>query len=538
MNIIRSFVVAAAAFFIVFGSAQSQNIGAVPNHAVPVGKGPGQSLGSVGPCNNGIAIVGQGASTDPHCGSVDLTAGVTGSLPVANGGTGAATATNARTNLGLVIGTNVEAWDADLDCVAALASTGLIKRTGSGTCSAGTAALSDLATGTQDTVVGYWGSTTASALAINNCSNALTYSTATHTFGCNASAGTGTVTSISAGGNVVTDTGSAITSSGTLYGQQLIPGGRLTVTSATPVMQSAANNQTTIYYAPFAHGWVPIYNGTVMRNYSFTSSATDAVGLSVALGSNWTANTNYDWFVGLNSSVVTLCSGPAWSSGTSRGAGAGTTELQLYNGLYTNKNSMTCRSGNATTFTCAVNQCTYVGTTLTDASNAGQISWTPGSAAAGGGAARLSIWNAANRMPVRAQVSDSTASWTYSSGTPRAANNSAGNRVAFVTGAATDAIIVHETCYITSPSASGSYLGCGTALDATNTLDHSSFFNNNIAVGTYLFKQQTPAMYPPQLGSHFVQMMEQGDTAHTFTINGGTDLFGAPATFIELSLPM
>lgn len=51
----------------------------------------------------------------------------------------------ARTNLGLVIGTNVEAWDADLDCLAALSSTGVIKRSGAGTCSAGTIALSDIA---------------------------------------------------------------------------------------------------------------------------------------------------------------------------------------------------------------------------------------------------------------------------------------------------------------------------------------------------------------------------------------------------------
>lgn len=69
----------------------------------------------------------------------------TSPLSIAKGGTGGATASAARTALGLAIGTNVEAWDADLDCLAVLSSTGVIKRTGSGTCSAGTIALTDIA---------------------------------------------------------------------------------------------------------------------------------------------------------------------------------------------------------------------------------------------------------------------------------------------------------------------------------------------------------------------------------------------------------
>jgi hypothetical protein len=227
--------VASAAFFI--ASAQAQNAGTVTNHAFVLGKGAGTTGYTSLLCTSAQLAVGQSAA-DPICrtltGDVTITAaGVTaiGASKVINSQLAAmaanttkcnatagsanptdCTASTMRTNMGVVIGTNVQAWDTDLDCLAALSSTGVISRTGTGTCSAGALALSGLATGTQDTIVGYFGSTTASAVAMNNCTGALTYSTTTHTFGCNAAAGTGTVTSVTCGTGL---TGGTFTTTGT-----------------------------------------------------------------------------------------------------------------------------------------------------------------------------------------------------------------------------------------------------------------------------------------------------------------------------------
>lgn len=65
-------------------------------------------------------------------------------IPITQGGTNSTTAAGARTNLGLAIGTNVQAWDTDLDGLSGLSTTGFVKRTGAGTFTAGNLVASDI----------------------------------------------------------------------------------------------------------------------------------------------------------------------------------------------------------------------------------------------------------------------------------------------------------------------------------------------------------------------------------------------------------
>lgn len=79
--------------------------------------------------------------------------------------------------------------------------------------------LANIASISADFLIGnFTGSTAApGSAAIVNCANALTYSTSTHSFGCNATAGTGTVTSVSMTvPSFLSVAGSPVTTSGTL----------------------------------------------------------------------------------------------------------------------------------------------------------------------------------------------------------------------------------------------------------------------------------------------------------------------------------
>jgi hypothetical protein len=150
--------------------------------------------------------------------------------------------------------------------------------------------LVNLATGSLDQVVGYFGATTGNAISINNCSNALTYSTSTHTFGCNSTAGTGTVTSVATAGLA---TGGTITSTGTVTVTAASKSDQQAGTSATLAVTPSQQQQ----HDSAVKAWAFItYSGstpTVAAGYNIASATRPSIGLTNVSFTTAFASTSY-----------------------------------------------------------------------------------------------------------------------------------------------------------------------------------------------------------------------------------------------------
>lgn len=238
----------------------------------------------------------------------------------------------------------------------------------------------------------------------------------------------------------------------------LPPQGRLTLSSGVPVMTTTVSAATTVYYTPYLGRMVPIYDGTnvVPTVFNEVSQATTDTTKSPAAV---TTNSNYDVFCWVDSGTNRCTRGPAWSSNTSRGTGAGTTELVRVNGLLLNANAITNGPG--------AQRGTYVGTIRTNGSS--QVDFTYGGAASGGSAGSLGVWNAYNRVLINTSVIDSGASYSYSSATPRQARGSAGNQISFISGLQEDAL----TAQVSGNSVTASVINAsalyGIGFDTTTT---------------------------------------------------------------------
>lgn len=282
------------------------------------------------------------------------------------------------------------------------------------------------------------------------------------------------------------------------------PQGRLTLTTGTPVLTSTVSGATTIYYTPYRGQHVPLYDGTRWSMHDVGGELSQATTDTTKSPAACTTDSNYDLFVWVDSGTYRCTRGPAWSSSTARGTGAGTTELEYVNGVLVNKIAITNGP--------AAQRGTYAGTIRTNASS--QVDYIVGGTSAGGTAAVIGVWNAYNRVVVPCGVSDSTSSWTYNSTTIRNMNNSAGNRVSMVRGLDEDGVIAVMNVTF-SGGASGDYVP-GIGIDgAVLTAAGYGSFGSLTAPGSVSYAGL------PGLGWHYLQATEkQVTTASSAQIFG------------------
>jgi hypothetical protein len=170
--------------------------------------------------------------------------------------------------------------------------------------------------------------------------------------------------------------------------------GRLTLTTATPVTTADVSGATTLYFTPYKGNKIAVYDGSKWDVFSFTE-------LSLSL-SGYTASKPYDIWVYDNSGTLTLDS-TIWTDGTNRA-----TALAYQDGVYV-------KSGDATR--------RYLGTIYIN-STGGQTEDTD--------IARF-VWNYYNRIPRRFYKLDNT-DHGYTTGSWRAWNNDATNKVEWIVG--------------------------------------------------------------------------------------------------------
>lgn len=326
--------------------------------------------------------------------------------------------------------------------------------------------------------------------------------------------GDGTFAAIPGGGdllaaNNLSDLSNVVTARTNLGLMPSSPGGRLTFASVTPVMTSSVTGAASTYYAPHEHQYCPIYDGTnfVMSNLGgeLSQTATDTTKSPAAVA----ADANYDLFVWNDGGTFRCTRGPAWSSGTSRGTGAGTTELTRVQGIPVNANAITNGP--------AANRGTYVGTVRSNA--ASTFTYVPAGSGAGGSAAHITVWNMYNRVAVFANVTDATAGYTYTTSTWRSANNSSANRINFVCGLVQDVLHVSYTFRIDTVATAGSYGAFGVGYDSTTGSTTQYMVIAAPSASAFQIAIPIVANVVPTLGFHFLQGVEVGDGSHANTFN-------------------
>jgi len=257
-------------------------------------------------------------------------------------------------------------------------------------------------------------------------------------------------------------------------------GGRLTLETGVPVSTSDQTAATTLYYTPYIHDMISLFDGTRWIPYTFTER-------SVAIPT--TTSTPSDVFLYDNSGTLTL-STTDWTNDTTRA-----TALTTQNGRYVKSGATGYR---------------YLGTIRTTAVE-GECEDSR--------QYRL-LWNASNRVVRPVGITEATNSWSYSTATWRSANASDSNRIGIVAGLSIETLPM--TIMVLFVMGSSSTTRVGIAEDANNTVSMlvtnsgtaMASTTSGASLGLIAQGQWNPI---PAIGYHYYQWVENSILAATTT---------------------
>lgn len=257
--------------------------------------------------------------------------------------------------------------------------------------------------------------------------------------------------------------------------QAVIPGGRLTLQSGVPVSTTDQTAKTSVYYTPFVHNIVPLWDGTNWKPVVFAET-------TLVLGTITSAK-NYDVFGYLSSGSLAL-EMLAWTSDTARA-----TAVTLQDGRY-------CKSGDKTRLLLGTFYTTSTTTTEDSASN-------------------RYVCNVYNTVQRLSSMSVSgTYTHTYTTGAWREWNGGTGvTRIQFVVSTVRDAQIATHLANLSGATSLHGY----TNLQIDGTDGSTKLTGTNIGgYGSNIVPTVSAIASSVAVGKHYLTIIEYGNIGTTY----------------------
>jgi len=256
----------------------------------------------------------------------------------------------------------------------------------------------------------------------------------------------------------------------------LIPGGRLTLTTAVPVTTSDVTAAGTLYYTPYLHTVIRVWDGTrwLVKNFA-----------EISLALTLTDAKNYDVFV--DDDAATLSLSAAWTNDTTRADALGTQDSVIV--LNSDKTKL------------------WLGTIRASGANTTEDSVT-----------KRFVWNRYNQVLRNLTKADGTGH-TYNSATFRSWNNDATNQIAWVVGSIDESFTLSMYADVTASHTTTDSPVVYGVVDWTSGAGGELVYGVILGATTVRSLNGNTGIFRHVLGYHYMRAIEGVFSATTATFN-------------------